>query len=113
MKVYFEDGVLGCCRLYGINYICIDAQYGPTRCVAELNRCRQDATVEAIYTNYVGALSTSYSWNPETKHVDIFLRHPTTQEWTSIDKFTDRELRAAQHIPHMYLAGVFSKIMEG
>ena len=112
MKIYFEDSMLVFPNLYNINYVEVDAKYGPSFCIELLDKCRFDETVDAIYTNFVDALATTYSWNSETKHIDIFLRHPQTREWISIDKFTDKELRPAQHIPHMYRAGVFSKIEE-
>ena len=111
MKIYFEDGELFNPQLYNTRTIYVNAKYGPTYCKDLLNKCLYDETVDAIYTNYVDALSTSYSWNAETKHIDIFLRHPQTEEWTSIDKFYSG-LRASQSIPKMYLAGVFSKIEE-
>lgn len=112
MKIYFEDGELFSPQLHNTRVIFVDAKYGPTYCINLLDVCRFDELVDAIYTNFVDALATTYSWNSETKHVDIFLRHPQTKEWISIDKFTDKELRPAQHIPHMYRAGVFSKIEE-
>ena len=111
MKIYFEDGELLNPQLYNTRYIYIDAKYGPTYCNNFLEVCRFDEAVDAIYTNYVEALSTTYSWNAETTHIDIFLRHPQTKEWTPIERFHSG-LRISQSIPKMYLAGVFSKIEE-
>ena len=111
MKIYFEDGELFNPQLYNTRTVYVNAKYGPTYCKDLLEKCRFDETVDAIYTNYVEALATIYSWNAETKHIDIFLRHPQTQEWTSIDKFYSG-LRVSQSIPKMYLAGVFSQIEE-
>lgn len=111
MKVYFEDGTLNNPKLDGMRVVYINASYGPTYCNDLLNKCRFDETVDAIYTNYVEALSATYCWNSETNHADIFLRHPKTQEWTSIDKFYSG-LRPSKHIPRMYLNNVFKTIEE-
>ena len=90
MKIYFEDGELLSPQIYNINYVVLDAKYGPTYCEKILDKCRRDKSVDAIYTNYVQALSSIYGWNSETEHIDVFLRHPMTQEWTDIDKFTNK-----------------------
>lgn len=108
MKIYFEDGQLSNPHLYDIEYVKIDARYGLTYCTNLLWEC-DDKKVEAIYTNCIDCLTATFSWNFKTNSPDIFLRHPKTTEWTSIDKFHSG-LRISQNIPAMYRAGCFRTI---
>lgn len=108
MKVYFEDGILFNPGLFNVEFVEIDARYGITYCLDLLWEC-ENQEVEAIYTNCVDCLSATFSWNYKTNSPDIFLRHPKTMEWTSIDKFYSG-LRIRQNIPAMYRSNCFRTI---
>lgn len=108
MIIYFEDGIL--CNDLPPEYERISAVLGPTRCEEELTHLR---TIEyelnkeiTVYTNYLGALATCYSWDANRSKHTINLR-TRDKDWADIQDFTEKELRFGHNIPHMYLNRVF------
>ena len=108
MIIYFEDGLL--CHDLPPQYECISAVLGPTRCEQELAyfrmiECELKKEI-TVYANYLGALDTRYSWDTNRSKHTINLR-TRDREWADIQDFTEKELRFAHNIPHMYLNGEF------
>lgn len=110
MIIYFEDGPL--CNVLSpqCEYEGIAAGLGPTRCEEKLDYLRiieHEFNKEiTVYTNYLGALDSRYSWDSNNKKHTINLR-TKDKNWANIQNFTERELRFGHNIPHMYLNGVF------
>ena len=108
MKIYFEDGQLAASdRLPIDNYYDIDAKYGFSSNMAQLDtllECEPDATV---YTNSIFAFSNEYAWNEELKAPEVYIRAGESGEFTRIDKLTTKELRYAHNLAKMYVAGTF------
>lgn len=108
MKIYFEDGrLLESDYLPIDNYYDIDAKYGVSSNMAQLDtllECKPDAIV---YTNSILAFSNEYAWNEELKVPEIYIRAGEHREFNRIDKLTTRELRRGHNLAKMYVAGSF------
>lgn len=113
MTIYFEDGRL--MENNGIlapGYCFIDAANGPRCCEGILRHELEDETrldmASVIYTNYLGAMDGTYSWDVNKGYHDLYLRDKEGK-WRLIQTFTEKELRMPHRIPHMYLAGTFTE----
>ena len=62
----------------------------------------------SVYTNYLGALRSDYSWN-DRLGFDIFFfgEVDDVRGWRHISNYTSRELRLGNSIPKLYLGGEF------
>ena len=117
MIIFFTDGEL-------INDVCqsaaneverndidmvfyIDAGEGPTKCYAQLDAAKEfDKNYKVlVLTNFLGALSGTYSWNDFLGIHNILF--PIKGRWSLVQNFTERELRRAHNIGKMYVAGSF------
>ncbi len=113
MKIYFEDG-----RLVTSGYLpfayhyAIDAKYGISSNMAQLDTLRECEPNTTVYTNSIFAFSNEYAWNEELKVPEIYIRAGEHMVFTRIDKLTARELRQGHNLAHMYVAGEFKKGME-
>lgn len=111
MKIYFEDnGERLAIDMFDIvgPYHIVDAAYGPTACEKDLNWYNRLCPQDTIYTNYLGAMSSKYSWDKENNKCECYIRN-SNGVWTNIQDLTSRELQFGHNIPKMYLAGVFKK----
>ena len=108
MRVYFEDDVLIELEdLYRDSYHKIDATLGPSRCLKELHWYKKYSPDAIIYTNFLNALSSDFSWDTVNNKCAAYIRN-SQGVWTNIQELTDKELRFAHNIPKMYLAGEFN-----
>lgn len=107
MRVYFEDSKLLPVSLADIGmYHIVDATYGPTACEKDLVWYSRHCPQDAIYTNYLEAMSSDYSWDKENDRCECYIRN-SDGYWINIQKMTDRELRFGHNIPKLYMAGEF------
>lgn len=113
MTIYFEDGKLT--KDNGIpapGYCFIDATEGPSTCEFRLrHEAWEELTLDmasVVYTNYLGAMDGTYSWDKDKGYHDLYLRDKEGK-WRLIQTFTEKELRMPHRIPHMYLAGTFEE----
>ena len=113
MTIYFEDGSLT--KDNGISapgYCFIDAGHGPTYCEhllhQELIDERELDMASIVYTNYLGAMDGTYSWDADKGYHDLYLRDQEGK-WRLIQTFTEKELRMPHKISHMYIAGTFKE----
>lgn len=111
MTIYFEDGkLIENCDIPAPGYCFVDATNGPSYCEAILRneKWEEDSLDIAgiVYTNYVGATDGTYSWDAKKGYHDLYLRDKD-EKWRLIQTFTEKELRMAHNIPHMYLAETF------
>ena len=111
MTIYFEDGRLN--ENNGITapgYCFIDATNGPSTCEYRLRQEAGDETflgmASVVYTNYLGAMDGTYSWDADKGYHDLYLRDKEGK-WRLIQTFTEKELRMPHRISHMYIAGTF------
>lgn len=109
MKIYFEDGEL---RPSGVFVYRIDATHGVRHNLIRLDVMLTDEPDAIVYTNQILAFSNKYAWNEELKAPEIYIRAGKYQVFTRIDKLTERELRQAHNLAHMYVAGEFDKRLE-
>lgn len=108
MKIYFEDGMLGKSGyLPFVYHYAIDAKYGVSSNMAQLDTLRECEPDATIYTNSIIAFSNEYAWNEELKVPEIYIRAGEHMLFTRIDQLTERELRKAHNLAKMYLAGSF------
>lgn len=108
MKIYFEDGQLatpGCLPTY--HYYAIDAKYGVSSNMAQLDTLRECEPDATVYTNSIFAFSNEYAWNEELKVPEVYIRAGEHKAFTRIDKLTTKELRCAHNLARMYVAGAF------
>ena len=113
MTIYFEDGKLvENCNISAPGYCLINAAYGPRQCEYRLRRELDDekflGMASVVYTNYLGAMDGTYSWDAEKGYHDLYLRDKEGK-WRLIQTFTEKELRMPHKIPHMYIAGTFEE----
>lgn len=111
MKIYFEDGRLKGAEDLPFKYDHkIDAGQGYSVCDYALEQlmvcCRYQ---DVVYTNFVPALSNKYAWNPELKVSEIYIRDKDG-DFVLIDTLTEREIRQAHNIMHMYMANEFGNL---
>ena len=105
MKIYFEDGKL---RHYTQECILIEASDGPSKNISDLKRIMKENPNAIIYTNSIFAFSNDYAWNEELKVPEVYIRYGKYLKFTRIDELTNKELRKAHNIGHMYIAGAFN-----
>ena len=113
MTIYFEDGKLVENNdIPAPGYCFIDATNGPSYCESTLRHELDDETflsmASVVYTNYLGAMDGTYSWDADKSYHDIYLRDKDGK-WRLIQTFTEKELRMPHIIPRMYLAGTFKE----
>lgn len=106
MQVYFEDGTLWGIVDIDKPYHRIDATYGVSECINELEWYLENNPDTIIYTNFLQALSFDFSWDMVKNECTAYIRN-SNGEWTNIQELTNKELRFAHNIPKMYLAGEF------
>jgi hypothetical protein len=112
MKIYFEDGNLRgyTSKSTGIPEIVnltLNACHGVTENIEVLEDIHEVHPDFVIYTNSIFAFNNMYAWNEELKAPEIFIRAGESGQWVRIDKLTNRELRRAHNLAHMYVAGEF------
>ena len=108
MKIYFEDGALTEVKF---NYVVrIDAKDGFTKCMRTLEHLLDCGFVGNVYTNFAPAMRTEFSWDEDLKCPMVYLRVDTG--FRRIDTLTERELKRAHNIPHMWEMGEFQGIFE-
>ena len=112
MKIYFEDGPLRDeIEIPGeILLARVDAINGVSANREDLDLLHSYSKEHSvsIYTNSIFAFSNKYAWNDELKIPEIYIRHGQNDEFTRIDKLTNRELRQAHNLAKIYVAGGFS-----
>lgn len=107
MRIYFEDGKLLSISFENMGkYHTLDAAYGPTACETDLNWYNRHYPQEIVYTNYLGAMSSDYSWDKENNRCTCYIRD-SDGYWINIQKMTDRKLCFEHNIPKLYMAGEF------
>ena len=107
MRIYFEDGKLLPISLADVGkYLVVDATYGPTACEKDLAWYSRRYPRDAIYTNYLGAMSFDYSWDKENDRCECYIRN-SDGYWINIQNMTSRELCFSHNIPKLYMAGEF------
>lgn len=108
MKIYFEDGTLrSSSQLSFTPDTTLDAAYGPTACMDELELIQKYKPDSIVYTNCSKALASRYHWNAEEHIHECFIRAGEHMVFTQIQKLTERELRFAHNIEKLYFAGEF------
>ena len=113
MKIYFEDGKLVTSGYLPIvDYYAIDAKYGVSSNMAQLDTLRECEPNAIVYTNQIVALDNEYAWNEELKAPEIYIRAGKHMIFTRIDELTTRELRAGHNIAKMWISGEFDKGVE-
>ena len=109
MKIYFEDSELVTSGYLPIrDYYEIDASKGYSHNEERLERIRDKHYNATVYTNQIAALQTKYCWNKELKVPELYIRAGEHMIFTRIDQCTDRELKYAHNLMHMYMNGVFN-----
>ena len=109
MKIYFEDGELRDWRqLPIIDFYKIDASNGYSHNEERLERIREKDYNATVYTNQIAALQTKYCWDKELKVPELYIRAGEHMIFTRIDQCTDRELKYAHNLMHMYMNGAFN-----
>ena len=111
MTIYFEDGqLIEKCGIPAPGYCFVDATNGPSYCESILRneKWEEDSLdmASVVYTNYLGAMDGTYSWDDKKGYHDLYLRDKDGK-WRLIQTFTEKELRMPHKIPHMYIAGTF------
>lgn len=86
-------------------YRCISAADGPTMVMNWTDSYYDVRPNGAVITNSIIALNNAYAWNEETNSCDIWFWK--NGEWVNIQDTTEREIRQAHNIMHMYLNGAF------
>lgn len=108
MKIYFEDGELRSpFQLPFSDYYKVDASKGYSENEQKLESIREEDYNATVYTNQIAALQTKYCWDKELKVPELYIRAGEHMIFTRIDQCTDRELRYAHNLMHMYMNGVF------
>lgn len=109
MKIYFEDGVLT-----GINFnyaVRIDAKDGFTKCMCTLKHLRDCGFDGNVYTNFAPAMKTEFSWDEDLGCPMVYIRDDHNA-FRRIDSLTERELKRAHNIPHMWENGEFEGVFD-
>ena len=102
MKIYFEDGALNARFDCPFNYaVRIDAADGYSHCLKTLEHLKDQNFKGNVYTNFLPAMRTVYSWNHTLDEAEVFIRNQYNK-FKNINRLTDRELRFAHNIPHMW-----------
>lgn len=110
MKIYFEDSSLVTSGYLPFAYhYAIDAKYGISANIAQLDTLRECEPNATVYTNSIIALNNEYAWNKELKVPEIYIRAGEHMIFTRIDKLTTRELREGHNIAKMWISGEFEK----
>ena len=109
MKIYFEDGELWDRTVVTDPYtgIVVNATRGVSANIMVLDACAKCRPNDIVYTNSIFAFNNMYAWNEELKAPEIFIRAGESGQWVRIDKLTNRELRRAHNLAHMYVVGEF------
>ena len=109
MKIYFYDGFLLDAPRGALNqpYTALDAAYGPTHNMRVLTDLQVDHQNWAVLTNSLVALTHQFGWDEQEKHTDIYLWVEQLKDYIRIDRLTQKEIRYAHNIEHMYIAGTF------
>lgn len=111
MKIYFEDGQLVTSGYLPIDcYYAIDAKYGFSSNIAQLDTLRECGPDAIVYTNSIFAFSNEYAWNEELKAPEIYIRAGEHMVFTRIDELTTRELRKGHNLMKMYMANEFGNL---
>jgi hypothetical protein len=111
MKIYFEDGDLVNSLLLSVHIdYKVDAARGVSYNIEQLDLLNENQPGVVIYTNSIFAFNNRYAWNEELKAPEIFIRAGESGKWVRIDKLTNRELRRAHNLAHMYVAGEFERL---
>lgn len=114
MKIYFEDGDLVNSILLPVHIdYKVDASRGVTANIDRLDLLNYSKPEAIIYTNSIFAFNNMYAWNEELKVPEIYIRAGEHMVFTRIDKLTNRELRRAHNLAHMYVAGEFDSGIAG
>ncbi len=109
MKIYFEDGELR--KMNQLSFkpdTVINAASGVTACENLFKDLRERHDESVVYTNSIIGFSNRYAWNDDLKVPEIYIRTGEHMTFTRIDKLTEREIRQAHNLGHMYMNGVFS-----
>lgn len=111
MQVYFEDGAIKPYFKYEWDFV-IDARDGFTSNEQDFNYIKetQNSRIStSVYTNSLVPLlyAGKYCWDDDTKTFELYMRKGTDGHFTRIDELTQRELRIAHNIFHMYSGGEF------
>ena len=108
MKIYFEDSELRSpFQLPFSDYYKVDASKGYSENEQKLESIRAEDYNATVYTNQIAALQTKYCWNKELKVPELYIRAGEHMIFTRIDQCTDRELKYAHNLMHMYMNGIF------
>lgn len=115
MKIYFESGKLDSSKFIDELwskamtplFITLDATEGVESNIKTLELSKKENYNGIIYTNSIFAFHNRYAWNDVLKVPEVYIRAGENNEFTRIDKLTDRELREAHRIDMMYLSGAF------
>ena len=108
MKIFFEDGMLrDSSQLPFARYVVVNASCGVSRNIAVLDELMDSEPDAIVYTNSIFAFSNEYAWNETLKVPEIYIRSGRGEEFTRIDKLTEKELRCGHNLAKMYVAGTF------
>ena len=110
MKIYFEDGELGCTNQLPVSCcVIVHAGSGVGTNIRVLDDIMNYDPNATVYTNSILAFSNQYAWNEELQAPEVYIRAGVKREFTRIDKLTEREIRRAHNLAKMYLAGTFDE----
>lgn len=111
MKIYFEDGQVRLPNTLPFKYDhLVDAGEGYSFCEYALKWILENDPESVVYTNHLGALSNSLTWNPEEKAPEIYMRRNHTNEFVRIDVLANGPVRRGQNVMAMYMGGVFGNV---
>lgn len=108
MKVYFEDGELSHWTQTILKPdLAVYASLGVSLNLNVLDwQFKQDPNA-TVYTNSIFAFNNRYAWNNELKVPEIYIRAGKNNEFTRIDKLTNRVLKEGHNLAKMYISGEF------
>ena len=109
MKILFYDGdVRQWCRPATIrHYNTLDAAYGPSNNIEQLEWVRLKYYDCILLTNSLVSLNHKYGWNKKENHTDIYFYVESKHDFVRCDELTEREIREGHNIMKMFLNGEF------
>lgn len=109
MKILFYDGdVRQWCRPATIrHYNTLDAAYGPSNNIEQLEWVCLNYYDCILLTNSLVALDHRYGWNKKENHTDIYFYVESKHDFVRCDELTEREIREGHNIMKMFMNGAF------
>ena len=108
MLIFFEDRELVNRDQLGTYYdYRVDAKYGYSHNVEQLDKINKEFPEAVIYTNSIVALDNKYCWNDDLETPDLYIREAEGFDFIRVDELTGRKLKQAHNLMKLYMNGEF------